>query len=151
VIDARHLSGTQGTLIDVGSGAGFPGAVCALMCPDLAVTLVERTQKKAAFLLTLRRELGLTLRVLAQDISQVTERFHVVVSRAAFPPPIWQKVGAQLVAEGGLLLAMVGGKEGALSAPPTFTDEIDHLYDVGAGPRRIRGWRKFSRNGPSAP
>src|SRR3954462_2761620 len=42
------------TLIDVGSGAGFPGAVAALVRPDLAVTLVESVQKKAAFLEALK-------------------------------------------------------------------------------------------------
>ena len=55
------------TLVDVGSGAGFPGALCALCRPALRVTLVERIGKKAAFLQTLRRELGLHYEVAADD------------------------------------------------------------------------------------
>lgn len=44
------------TLYDLGSGAGFPGLVLAIVKPDLAVTLVESDQKKCSFLSTVSRE-----------------------------------------------------------------------------------------------
>ena len=50
-------------LLDYGSGAGFPGAVCALARPALAVTLAESQNKKAAFLQELCRSLALPARV----------------------------------------------------------------------------------------
>ncbi len=133
------------SLVDVGAGAGFPGAVLALLRPDLKVTLVERTQKKAAFLLTVRRELGLDLRVLAIDVTTLRERFGVVISRAAFPPPEWLRVGAPLCAEGGLLLAMLSTHVKDLPPPPDFAADplFDRHYDVGAGPRRLIAWRRL--------
>lgn len=47
-------------LIDVGSGAGFPGLVLAIACPELEVTLLEATGKKAAFLKDVVSRLGLS-------------------------------------------------------------------------------------------
>ena len=47
------------TLLDYGSGAGFPGAVCALARPELAVTLAESQGRKAGFLRELCRSLDL--------------------------------------------------------------------------------------------
>src|ERR1700728_2858710 len=45
----RHV-GTPATLLDLGSGAGFPGIPIALLRPEIAVTLAESQHKKAAFL-----------------------------------------------------------------------------------------------------
>ena len=52
-----HVSGPG--IVDVGSGAGFPGIPVALARPEWQVTLVESNQKKAAFLLQAVLELGL--------------------------------------------------------------------------------------------
>lgn len=46
----HRIIGNSGTLIDVGSGAGFPGLVLAISMPELVVTLLEATKKKVAFL-----------------------------------------------------------------------------------------------------
>lgn len=59
----RLRPGISGRLVDVGSGAGFPGLVLALARPELKTTLVEATQKKAAFLQQAVAELGLGERV----------------------------------------------------------------------------------------
>jgi len=74
-------------VLDVGSGAGFPGIPLKVMIPSLHVTLVDATRKKVSFLKHVIRELGLT------DISAVHARvenlpealegsFDVIVSRA---------------------------------------------------------------------
>src|SRR5438046_1002884 len=55
------LAGETSTLVDVGAGAGFPGAVLAIARPGLAVTCVESVHKKVAFLQTLRGELAANL------------------------------------------------------------------------------------------
>ena len=47
------------SLIDVGSGAGFPGMLYAIMCPSLKVTLLEPMNKRANFLLKVKEELKL--------------------------------------------------------------------------------------------
>lgn len=53
------LKPMPGPLVDVGSGAGFPGVPIKIMCPDLAVYLVEPNVKRYAFLRMVERKLGL--------------------------------------------------------------------------------------------
>src|SRR6266581_1446024 len=53
---ARHVSREERTVIDVGSGAGFPGIPLKIYSPHLAVTLTESQNKKAAFLNEVIRE-----------------------------------------------------------------------------------------------
>lgn len=125
------------TLVDVGSGAGLPGAVCALLRPDLRVTLVERVNKKAAFLLTLRRELGLHYEVLAEDAARLHCRFGAVVSRAALPLPQWLPLAGSLAQPGGVVLAMTAAAETLPAKPAQLQLQLDELYDVGAGPHRL--------------
>lgn len=72
------------TLLDFGSGAGFPGAVCALRRPEIAVTLAESQNKKAAFLQELRRGLELTVTVHGARVEELPAgvRFDAVTLRA---------------------------------------------------------------------
>jgi 16S rRNA (guanine527-N7)-methyltransferase len=108
---AAHVSAETSTLVDVGSGAGFPGAVIALSRPDVQVTLVESNHKKAAFLEALRREVPLpNIRVLAQRVESIRERFDVATSRATFHLPEWLSVGARLVRPGGLVIGFEGAQ-----------------------------------------
>lgn len=143
----EHVPG--GSLIDVGTGAGFPGMLCALWRPGWQVTLVERTQKKVAFLMTVKRELGLTnVKPLAVDVQELVRagaRFGCVVSRAAFPPPEWLLLGAALTdpREGSQLwhmLTQAQADEHAATPPPGFRVICDDPYDVGAGPHRLRAF-----------
>jgi len=55
---AQHLPGGE-SLVDVGSGAGFPGSAIKIWRPELRVTLIESNQKKATFLREVVRALGL--------------------------------------------------------------------------------------------
>ena len=55
-IVSRETSSGKKTLYDLGSGAGFPGLVLAITCPQLSVTLIESDQKKCAFLSTVSHE-----------------------------------------------------------------------------------------------
>jgi 16S rRNA (guanine527-N7)-methyltransferase len=135
------LRGRSGRLLDVGSGAGFPGAVCALMmAPALDVTLLDRRQKKAAFLLALRRELGVRYTVLQGDVADVRETFDLVISRAAFPPQEWLAIGAPRVAPGGLLLCMLRQEGVALDSPPGFAESLRYGYEIAGERREIRGF-----------
>ena len=76
-----------GSWIDLGSGAGFPGLVVAAFAadssPSVDVTLVESDQRKAAFLMTAAREMGLSVEVLVARIETLpARRFDVVSARA---------------------------------------------------------------------
>lgn len=66
------------TLYDLGSGAGFPGLVLAIVRPELSVTLVESDQKKCAFLTTVSHETKTPVRVLPERIERAVE---------SLPPP----------------------------------------------------------------
>jgi 16S rRNA (guanine527-N7)-methyltransferase len=76
------------SLADLGSGAGFPGLVLAVMLPGLSVTLHEATTKKCAFLQLAAERMGVpvTIRnVRLEDLAPT--RFDVVTARALAPLP----------------------------------------------------------------
>jgi len=101
-------------LLDFGSGGGLPGIPIAIARADLAVTLVERQQRKARFLQRACRELGLgSVEVHGGDLSSLERPdagFAVAVSRAvADPPTLWRLLAPYLAADGFLLaLSRVG-------------------------------------------
>jgi len=74
-------------VMDVGSGAGFPGLVLAIM-GGVTVDLVESDQRKAVFLSTVIRELGLPAKVHNQRIETLPRLFpDVITARALAPVP----------------------------------------------------------------
>jgi len=83
------------TIYDLGSGAGFPGLVIALIRPDLAVTLIESDSKKCAFLHTVSRETGVHVQI-------VQERIEVAAQK--LPPP--DLVSARALASLSALLTL---------------------------------------------
>ncbi len=139
-----HLPGGAGLLVDVGSGAGLPGAVLAVACPGWVVTALEPVHKKHAFLATVRRELGLTnLHPLAQRVEAHRGvagfvPYDVAVSRATFALPEWLQTGGSLVHDGGLVLAMEGSAHNEL--PPGASR---HPYEIPGSDRRraIIAWK----------
>jgi 16S rRNA (guanine527-N7)-methyltransferase len=77
-----RLSLPEGSsLVDVGTGAGFPGIPIAILHPEFQVSLVESHQRKAVFLREATRQLQ-TVRVLGTRVESITERFDLLVSRA---------------------------------------------------------------------
>lgn len=73
------------TLVDIGSGAGFPGLVIGIARPDVKVTLVESDSKKCTFLLAVSRETGAqNVDVVHGRVEEVLPgtRFDVVTARA---------------------------------------------------------------------
>jgi len=102
------------SLVDLGSGAGFPGLVLKLARPQLALTLVEARGKKAAFLDYLIARLGVTGAAVVQThltparARRWQPQVQAVVSRAAFPLPRFLELAAPLLAPGGVALALKG-------------------------------------------
>lgn len=75
-------------LIDLGSGAGFPGLVIAAERPEIAVTLVEADQRKAAFLIEVARAIAPNATVKAARVEALTPfPVDVVTARAMAPLP----------------------------------------------------------------
>ncbi len=69
-------------LVDIGSGAGFPGLPIKIWAPDLHVTLVESQNKKATFLKEVIRALEL------KDVNVVTKRAEDLIARSTGVPPV---------------------------------------------------------------
>jgi 16S rRNA (guanine527-N7)-methyltransferase len=70
-------------LLDVGSGAGLPGIVIAITCPEVSVTCVDTVAKKAAFIQQVAATLKLpNLKGLHARVESLTEPYEVVSSRA---------------------------------------------------------------------
>ncbi len=75
-----------GTVLDIGSGAGFPGIPLAVALPSLDFTLMERSAKRAAFLSNCALILGLkNVRVLEEDLSAASGEYEVITFRAFAP------------------------------------------------------------------
>jgi len=68
------------SVLDVGSGAGFPGVPMAILRPDWRITLLESHQRKAVFLRESTRDLP-NISVLARRVESVSDRFDWLVSR----------------------------------------------------------------------
>ena len=73
-------------IVDIGSGAGFPGLILAMKYPEKSFVLVEPINKKASFLKTAVRTLGLkNVTVETKRIEQCDAKFDFVLSRAVAP------------------------------------------------------------------
>ena len=102
------------SVVDLGSGGGFPGLVLKLARPQVALTLVEARERKAAFLEYLIARFRLTgVEVVPTHLTPVLAqkwepKVAAVVSRAAFIPPRLLELAAPLLAPGGVVLALKG-------------------------------------------
>jgi 16S rRNA (guanine527-N7)-methyltransferase len=94
---ARALPAEIRTLLDFGSGAGFPGIPIALCRPEIAVTLAESQGRKAAFLQEAVRVLGISATVHAGRAEALTTPFDCVVLRAVDRMESAVQSAAQLV------------------------------------------------------
>jgi 16S rRNA (guanine527-N7)-methyltransferase len=103
---ARALPAGIATLLDFGSGGGFPGIPIALCRPEIAVTLAESQGKKAAFLQEAVRMLGITALVYAHRAELLPSRFDCVTLRAVDRMAQAVVVAARLVAPSGWLALM---------------------------------------------
>ena len=130
-------------VVDIGSGAGFPGLPLAIARPDLDVTLVEPRQKRAAFLRHIARELELPSVAVVEDrIEKVGgQTFSIATTRAVGGFGSW--IGdAQFLSSGGALLAWT--TQGAALAEELgalFTPE-SALAIPGSARREIAVFRK---------
>ena len=106
-------------LIDVGSGAGFPGIPLAIARPDLHVTLLESEGRKAAFLEVAVRELVLSATIMARRAEEAAhdpaarERYDAVVARAVAPLRTLLELTLPFARIGGAAVLLKGPRVGA--------------------------------------
>ena len=101
----------RSTVLDLGSGAGLPGVVLALLRPDCFVTLLEPMERRAVFLQTVVTELQLNNAVVARQRAEAAVGLvsaDIVTARAVAPLDILAGWGLPLVNPGGRMLAIKG-------------------------------------------
>jgi 16S rRNA (guanine527-N7)-methyltransferase len=100
---------TSFRLLDVGAGAGLPGVVIAITCPEVAVTCVDTVAKKAAFVQQVAASLTLpNLKGLHARVETLTEPYDVVCSRAFASLKDFTTWSRTALASHGIWLAMKG-------------------------------------------
>jgi 16S rRNA (guanine527-N7)-methyltransferase len=104
-----------GRVIDVGAGAGFPGLPLKILQPEMQLTLVESTTKKAGFLEHMVQVLGLqdvtVLAMRAEEVGHMSshrEAYDWAVARAVAPLAVLAEYLLPLVKVGGRVLAQKG-------------------------------------------
>lgn len=137
---------SPGRFLDVGSGAGLPGVVVAICCPDVGVDCVDAVAKKAAFIRQVSLSLGLpNLRGLHARVENLTEKYHVICSRAFASLSdfaVWSSVALE---DGGAWLAMKGrypSDEVAALPAGVSVFHVEQLLVPGLGAERCIVWMK---------
>lgn len=110
----------EGSILDIGTGAGLPGVIIAICQPERICTVLDSNQKKIRFIKQIASELALTNVVpVASRIENFSGEFDVVTSRAFASLTDFVTVAAPKCRDGGVLQAMKG------HVPPS--DEVDVL------------------------
>jgi 16S rRNA (guanine527-N7)-methyltransferase len=126
---AQALPTDIATLLDLGSGAGFPGIPIALCRAEIEVTLAESQGKRAAFLQEAVRVLGLSSKVHPGRAEALVGHFDCVVLRAVDRMEAAVQVAVKLVNEGGWLAMMtteteLNGLKESIAARISWLDPV---------------------------
>lgn len=141
-IDSLHLAvqpEISGRVVDVGSGAGFPGIVAKIVKPEIALTLMEPTGKRLDFLRRVVAELGLTGVEFAKERAEEAarkgwrEQFDAATARAVAALPALLEYCLPLVKVGGSFVAMKGQSAAAEADAARFAAQ-----KLGAAPPELR-------------
>lgn len=116
-IDSLYVSkfvdlNKKATLLDIGSGAGFPGIPLAIVFPNLTISLVESNSKKVSFLNEVRSTLNLNnvfiFNARIEDLKTLRGKFDFVSARAVTQLNILLELSIPYLKVGGHLLAFKG-------------------------------------------
>ena len=157
VLRADRLSKPQGdqdldelrkpfALLDVGSGAGLPGVVIAITCPDIQVTCLDAVAKKVAFIQQVTATLKLSnLTGLHARIETVTMPFDIISSRAFASLSDFVNGSNKALGAGGIWMAMKGkNPEEELAALPETAKvfHVEQLQVPGLDAQRCLVWMR---------
>lgn len=152
----------KGSLVDVGTGAGFPGVVLKIVKPELKVLLLEPINKRCVFLNELIKKLNLkdieVLNIRGEDYSlKKREAYDYVTARAVTNLNALIEICGALVKEDGYFIALRGkdGKfeiENAQEAIETmgFIKEDEYLDNLLDGSVRIIAFLKKTKKTPKS-
>ncbi|MEY2801283.1 MAG: putative glucose inhibited division protein [Pseudomonadota bacterium] len=142
----RYAADRPLRLLDVGSGAGLPGVVIAICCPDMRIDCVDTVGKKAAFIQQAALTLKLpTLRGLHDRVERLTGPYDVITSRAFASLADFVVWSGGALGEGGVWLAMKGKHpaDEVIALPPQMTVfHVEPLQVPGLDAERCLLWLK---------
>jgi 16S rRNA (guanine527-N7)-methyltransferase len=145
-----HIQGSL-SILDIGSGAGFPGIPLAILLPDSSVSLIEVKRKRINFLRQAARKIkgeNLTVyegraEILAQE-SILENAFDLVISRATWDTPTFLRLAVPFVRCGGKILAMKGSRKDDAIFLSSFSKngtwrvrQYDYTLPFGSEQRRL--------------
>ncbi len=128
------LQGEMVHLLDIGTGAGFPGLVCKAAMPEIALTLVEPRQKRVAFLSHICRSLQLEnvtiLDCRIEDETRIPSESHFshITSRAVSELKLFLEMSCRFMKPGVQVICMKG---------PKWQEELN-VYEKGAAAELFR-------------
>lgn len=161
VIDLKQNS----KVIDVGTGAGFPGIVLLIARPDIDITLLDGTNKRLTFISDVLNELGLNANVvhqraeLAGKDKEFREKYDLVTARAVANMNTLSEYCMPFVNIGGIFAPMKASKgddevreaKNAVKLLGGVIKEIKHLNIENCGERCIVITEKISQTPPKYP
>lgn len=117
------------TLLDIGTGPGFPGMVLKIIYPHLQITLMDSNNKKISFLKALAQELNLNVEIIygraEEFIVNRREYYDVVTSRAVASLDILAELSIPYVKTNGLFVAMKSNYQEELQATLPILKKLD--------------------------
>ncbi len=146
-LQSQGLAATKPVrLLDVGSGAGLPGIVIAICCPEITVHCVDTVAKKAAFIQQVAVSLKLpNLRGLHARVESLTEPYDVVSSRAFASLVDFTNWSGGALAEQGVWMALKGRHPAdEIAALPDSVEvfHVEQLQVPGLGAERCIIWMR---------
>ena len=125
VIDLNSIN----TLLDIGTGAGFPGLVLKVFYPHLEVTLLDSNNKKIKFLEELCTKLGIKVNLIharaEEYINEKREYFDIVTSRAVAFLPMLSELSIPFAKVNGYFIALKGEAEEEIQASSKILNKLD--------------------------
>jgi len=142
----RQTGGRAASVLDVGSGAGLPGVVFAICCPEVRVDCVDTVAKKSAFVQQVAVTLKLpNLKGLHARVENLAGPYDIVCSRAFASLADFMNWSSVALAEEGVWLAMKGkhpADEIAALPPGVEVFHVEQLQVPGLAADRCIVWMK---------
>lgn len=123
----------EGSLVDVGTGAGFPGIVAKIYKPQLELTLMEPTGKRCTFLEYALKELGLSGTVVKERAEEAArkqwrDKFDVATARAVADMRVLSEYCLPLVRQGGYFIRLKGNSRQELPPAIKAINKLGGVY-----------------------
>jgi 16S rRNA (guanine527-N7)-methyltransferase len=131
-------------MLDVGSGAGFPGIVVAILKPDIKLTLIDSSRKKHLFLTEICEVLGINAEIICERMDSfvpVKEKsFDYIISRAVTSlKNLWCWSNSLLIDKGKMIAIKGGNLDVELSGLAKINVRVQIIEPD-------QGWLQFSKN-----